>query len=258
MDTQKVIELVKKTKDIILDKKKASEIEVKGYGDFVTQVDFAVQGFLFKELSVLYPSIQCVGEESDNKNVDYEKSMWILDPIDGTANLVYGLNQSAVSLGLVEKGEPVFGVVYNPFSGELFWGEKGKGAYLHDKKLSVTKAEKMSDSLIGVGTSPYYKELADENFSEMCEVFKRCLDIRRFGAAALDLCNLAAGRIDGFYEKRLKPWDYTAGAVIVTEAGGKITNFNLGKIAFDRPDDIIATNSKIHSELADVLKNVKK
>lgn len=258
MDTQKVIELVKRTKDIILDKKKAAEIEVKGYGDFVTQVDFAVQNFLFGELSSLYPDIQCVGEESDNKNTDYDKSMWILDPIDGTANLVYGLNQSAVSLGLVKNREPVFGVVYNPFSNELFWAEKGKGAYLGDKKISVTNAKTLSDSLISAGTSPYYKGLAEENFTEMCEVFKRCLDIRRFGAAAIDLCNLASGRIDGYFEKRLKPWDYAAGAIIVREAGGKITNFDLGEIAFDRPDDIIATNSNIHLELAELLKSVKR
>lgn len=250
---EKVIDIVKQTKNIILDTNKKTAVTVKGWGNYVTQVDFEVQAFLKRRLHALYPSIQFVGEEETAAANFEDASVWVLDPIDGTANLIHNLNQSAVSLGLIKNYEPVLGVVYNPFTNELFYAEKGKGAYFNDERIFVSGTNSLKQSLISMGTAPYDKTLAEDVFSSTCEVYKRCEDIRRFGAAALELCYLAAGRTDGFFERNLKPWDYAAGAAILNEAGGKITNYSLGPVSFETPDDIIASNGKIHDELYSVL-----
>ncbi len=249
----KVIDAVKQTKRIILDTKKMSEVTVKGYGNYVTKIDFEVQSYLKQQLHTLYPSIQFMGEEETSSVVFENASVWVLDPIDGTSNLIHSLNQSAVSLGLIKNYEPILGVVYNPFTNELFYAEKGNGAYFNGERISVSKTPSLKQSLISLGTAPYDKTLADDVFSSACEIYKRCEDIRRFGAAALELCYLAAGRTDGFFERNLKPWDYAAGIAILNEAGGKITNYSLGPVSFERPDDIIASNGKIHDELYSVL-----
>ena len=250
---ENIIDIVKRTKSIILDINKKNDVTVKGYGNYVTQVDFEVQSYLKEQLFALFPSIQFMGEE-ETSFVDFENaSVWILDPIDGTANLIHNLNQSAVSLGLVTNYEPVLGVVYNPFTDELFYAEKGKGAYFNGEKISVSQTPSLKKSLISLGTAPYKKTLSEDVFSSARKVYERCEDIRRFGAAALELCYLAAGRTDGFFERNLKPWDYAAGAAILNEAGGKITNYSLGPVSFETPDDIIASNGKIHNELHSVL-----
>lgn len=248
-----IIDVVKRTKIIIMDVNKKSAVTIKGYGNYVTKVDFEVQTFLKNELHTLYPDIQFMGEEEATAVTFENNSVWILDPIDGTSNLIHNLNQSAVSLGLVANFEPILGVVYNPFSDELFYAEKGKGAYFNGRPISVSKKASLQESLISFGTAPYDKALADDVFSSACEIYKRCEDLRRFGAAALELCYLASGRTDGFFERNLKPWDYAAGAAILNEAGGKITNYSLGPVSFETPDDIIASNGKIHDELYSVL-----
>ena len=141
---ENIIDIVKRTKSIILDINKKNDVTVKGYGNYVTQVDFEVQSYLKEQLFALFPSIQFMGEE-ETSFVDFENaSVWILDPIDGTANLIHNLNQSAVTLGLVTNYEPVLGVVYNPFTDELFYAEKGKGAYFNGEKISVEEAEKIA------------------------------------------------------------------------------------------------------------------
>ena len=252
----KIVELVKETKPIIFDKEKRNNITNKGYADYVTQVDFEVQKFLSEKLAELYPNIQFMGEEEEEgerKDIDMTKSVWILDPIDGTANLVHNFNQSAVSLGLVVNNEPVLGVVYNPFSEEIFYAEKGKGAYLNGKEIHVTKSKTMKECIICVGTSPYYKDLARETADTIHRVLCECEDIRRSGAAAMDICRVAAGMADGMFERMLKPWDYAAGIAILTEAGGMATNYDLGSVAYDRPDNIIVSNGLIHEELRNVV-----
>jgi len=251
----RVLKLVKETKSIIFDAQKQSDVTIKGYGNYVTQVDCCVQSFLKTSLQTFYPNIQFMGEEGEHAELDFSKFVWILDPIDGTANLVRNLNQSAVSLALVENRTPILGVVYNPFADEIFYAEKDKGAFLNGERIAVSKASSLKNSLISIGTAPYNKELADDIFQSVCEIYKHCEDVRRFGAAAIELCNLAAGRIDGFFEKRLKPWDYAAGAVILKEAGGKITNYERGTISFERPDDIIASNGLFHDEFTNILNN---
>ena len=244
-----LIELVKKTKAIAIDRRSAHNISVKGVADFVTKVDTAIQEFMRSRLKELYPDIQFMSEEKDNKDIDHTGKVWVLDPIDGTTNLIHDFKMSAVSLGLVDNGVPVMGIVYNPFTDELFSARRGEGAYLNGAPISVTSASKLSDSLVLVGTSPYRKDLADVNFDIIKRLYVASEDIRRCGAASLDLCYLACGRAEGFFERDLKPWDYAAGIAILREAGGRVTDFDGNEPSYRVPSDILASNGMIHDEM---------
>lgn len=249
---KELIGLIKDLKPLLMNRDLSGSVTEKGRADFVTAVDTSVQEKLGAELSRLYPDIGFMGEEGEHKDIDLSGKIWILDPVDGTTNLIHDYRMSAVSLGLLDKGEPVMGIVYNPFTEELFCAEKGHGAYLNGEKITVSTADKLHDALIAFGTSPYDRELADVNFSMIKETYLRSGDIRRSGSAALDLVYTACGRIDGFFERNLKPWDYCAGICIVNEAGGTVTNMHGGAVTFDRNSDILASNGKIHDELMEI------
>ena len=216
-----LIKLVKETKTIALDRDSVNNVSVKGLADFVTKVDTAVQEFMRAHLKAMYPDIQFMSEEKDNKEIDHTGKVWVLDPIDGTTNLIHDFKMSAVSLGLVDNGVPVMGIVYNPFTDELFSARRGEGAYLNGAPICVTSASKLMDSLVLVGTSPYRKDLADVNFDIIKRLYIASEDIRRCGAASLDLCYLACGRAEGFFERNLKMYRkketryLVAGAVIL-------------------------------------------
>ena len=244
-----LIKLVKETKAIALDSDYAHNVSVKGVADFVTKVDTAIQEFMRSQLRDMYPDIQFMSEEKDNRDIDPAGKTWVLDPIDGTTNLIHDFKMSAVSLALVDNGVPVMGIVYNPFTDELFSARRGQGAYLNGKPIHVTSADKLSDSLVLVGTSPYRKELADVNFDIIKRLYAASEDIRRCGAASLDLCYLACGRADGFFERDLKPWDYAAGIAILREAGGCVTDFDGNEPSYRVPSDILASNGMIHDEM---------
>ena len=154
---KKVIELVRQTKDLILREMQKEEVMVKGAANYVTNVDLAVQNFLKEELGKAFPEIPLIAEEKENTGLLKDGVYWILDPIDGTANLILDFHMSAVALGLYEKGEIVFGVVYNPFTDELFHGAKGEGAYLNDRKIHVSDTENFGDAVISYGSTPYTK-----------------------------------------------------------------------------------------------------
>lgn len=249
----KLIELVKETRAIALDSVSAHDITVKGKADFVTKVDIGVQEFLMPRLREMYPDVQFMSEEKDNSDIDMTGKVWILDPIDGTTNLIHNYKMSAVSLALVDNNIPVMGIVYNPFTDEMFYAEKGHGAYLNGEKINVSSAESLAHSLISVGTSPYHKDMADINFELIKRFFVVSEDIRRCGSAALDLCYLACGRIDGYFEMNLKPWDYAAGTIILREAGGNVTLPSGDEISYNKPSDIVASNGYIHSDMIDLI-----
>lgn len=252
---KKVAEIVKSTEKIINNKELRESVTVKGPADFMTMVDEGVQEYLREELTKEYPDIQFMGEEGEKDKIDFSKKVWILDPIDGTTNFIYSYPAYAVSLGLVENGEAIMGVVYLPFTGDILYAQKDKGAYLNGEKISVSDAAKLSDSLMAIGTSPYDKEeLSKKNFDLFHDLFVNCNDIRRSGSAAFDLCCLACGRIDGFVERNLKPWDYAAGCAIVSEAGGKVTSMSGGRVTFDRNCDILASNGKNYNEIFELVK----
>ncbi len=246
---QTMIDLVRECRAIIFEAGAAHDFKLKGHGDYVTVVDTGVQNFLQDKLSHLYPDVQFMGEEKNNDEIDFSGRVWVLDPIDGTANLVRDFGQSAVSLALVENGAPQLGVIYNPFTDELYAAERGKGATLNSRPIHVTTATKVSDSLIAVGTCPYHKDMGKEIFTSLYNVWREAEDIRRMGAAALDLCHVAAGRADGMFEHILNPWDIAAGVLLVEEAGGKVTDMDGAPVRLDRPISVLASNGLIHDEL---------
>ena len=243
-----ILELIKRTKAFIENRERVAHIKVKGPADYVTQVDTDIQKFLAEELVRLAPEIQFLGEEEGLHEMTGD-TYWILDPVDGTTNLIHDYQHSVVSLGLYDKGEIIMGVIYDPFREDIYYAEKGRGSYLNRNHIHVSEAETLSETIIAVGTSPYNKELADENFRRMQRVFEKGQDIRRTGSAALDLAYVACGRTGGFFEPLLSPWDFAAGMLLVTEAGGRITDFAGEPLNLLKKSSVVATNGKIHDEL---------
>jgi len=250
-----LIELVREAGKILLGEGR-THVSEKGYADFVTEADLAVQSFLIKELRVRYPEADVLSEESD-VIPDKNGPVFIIDPVDGTTNLIRRLNQSCVALGLVFEGNPVIGVVYNPFNNEMYWAERGCGAFLNGRRLSVSDNGDIRQSLAVIGTSPYRRDNAEENMRMIKKVFDTCLDIRRFGSAALDMCAVADGRYELFCESDLKPWDFCAGSIILTEAGGKITDWKGNTPDYFRNLDIAATNTAVHDALLELVSDIK-
>ena len=254
-DIKDIIRAVKDAGSLITDKADDLGIRKKGDSDFVTDFDLAVQNFLKDRLHLLCPEIGFLAEEEPESALITDKPFWVLDPIDGTMNFIRELGLSAISLALLEKGETVIGVVYNPFSGELFSAERGKGAFLNGEPIKVSDRAELSEALAAVGTSPYYKPKTAECFEIYREFFLRCVDIRRLGSAALDICYVAAGRFDLYYEYILSIWDYAAARLILTEAGGKITNTEGFATLAEKKSPIVATNGKLHSAVLDIIKS---
>jgi myo-inositol-1(or 4)-monophosphatase len=246
---------VRSAGNLVLDKELYKKRNKKsGDCNYVTEVDYAVQDFLFKELTRIIPNCNIIAEESSQNHYDFHRPTWILDPVDGTTNLMHQYNHSAVSLALVVDGKPTMGMIYNPYMNEMFFGLTGYGAYLNNKKIEVSEISILKDCLIGFGTTPYDREKSDSTFRIVNNVFKNSQEIRRSGSAALDIAYVAASRIDGFFELRLQPWDYAAGLIILEEAGGKITNWTEQKPNLIQPDSIIATNGLIHEVLIQMMK----
>ncbi len=252
MDIRDVIELVKQAKPFIQNRDMADHIKVKGPADYVTQVDTNVQKFLSEKLYELAPQIQFLGEE-EGLHAMSSDTFWILDPVDGTTNLIHDYQHSTVSLGLYEKGEIVMGVIYDPFREEVFYAEKGKGSFRNGESIHAAQEGTLGETIVAIGTAPYQKELAHENFQRFERIFMKCQDIRRTGSAAMDLAYVACGRIGGFFEARLQPWDFAAGMLLVEEAGGRITRFDGSAVNPVEPGGILATNGKLHEELRGLL-----
>lgn len=203
-------------------KKQLTSVEQKeGHANFVTNIDCKVQAYLEKALTGLVPGSLFIGEEKDNSDLT-DAPTWIVDPLDGTTNMIHDYRLSAVSIALCEKKEPVAGVIWQPYTRELFYAEKGGGAYLNGRPIHVSDTP-YSGALVAVGTAPYYEELQKPGMAMALNFLHDCADLRRSGSAAMDLAYLACGRLDIFFELRLKPWDYAAGSLILQEAGGMIT-----------------------------------
>ena len=252
MDIRDVMDLVRQAKVFVQNRDMAEHIKVKGPADYVTQVDTNIQNFLSEKLHELAPDIQFLGEEEGLHAMSGD-TFWILDPIDGTTNLIHDYQHSTISLGLYDKGEIVMGIIYDPFREEIFHAEKGKGSFRNGEPIHVAAAETLGDTIISIGTAPYQKELAHENFQKFERIFTKCQDIRRTGSAAMDLAYAACGRTGGFFEARLQPWDFAAGMLLVEEAGGKVTRFDGSRINPTEPGEILATNGKLHEELQKLL-----
>jgi myo-inositol-1(or 4)-monophosphatase len=233
------------------------EVSHKGVVDLVTEFDVKTETFIINQLKEAFPGYTLIGEESHRGTYHHEKAIYI-DPIDGTTNFVHGIPHLAISLGVWEKGEPVLAVVYNPILEELFWAAEGEGAYCNGKKLEVSAQDKLQNALIATGF-PYAKVNAGVEYQWVIDCMTNLLphiqDIRRLGAAAVDLCYLAQGKVEAFYEIDLKPWDVAAGILIVQEAGGEVTNVDGEKYNFD-DKSIVASNSKVHTQLLEKLEKI--
>lgn len=256
MNYDEILELVHRTDHIIFNEEMAHAVTVKGAADYVTKVDVAVQEYMRKELKELTPDVVLLAEEQENSNLDPRKSYWILDPIDGTTNLIHDYRMSAVSLGLYEQGQMVFGVVYNPFTKETFHAIQGQGAFLNGKSIHVSHREAFDTCIISFGSTPYEKDKAPILFPIFQRVFMETADFRRSASAALDLCYVAAGRVDGFFELNLKPWDYAAGSLILEEAGGKITDWNKNPLLYLSNSSILSCTPEIYEKLRSFLPKV--
>ncbi len=229
------------------------KISTKGPNDFVSEVDQAAEQAIIETLLAAYPGHGILAEESGRahgaKDSDY---VWIIDPLDGTTNFLHGLPVYAVSIALAFRGQVQQAVVYDPARNDLFYASKGRGAYLNDKRLRASKRTRLSDALIGTGF-PFRKGDNFKRYVQMFEeVMQHCAGLRRPGAAALDLCYVAAGWYDGFFETGLSPWDIAAGSLMITEAGGLIGNFT-GEADYLYQREVVAGNPKVYAQLVQIL-----
>ncbi len=246
---EKLIEIAKKAGRIILDAHcENTDIEQKsGEANFVTKYDKAVQDFLKTELSALYPEALFIGEENGENDYKNADTLIVVDPIDGTTNFIKNVRHSGVVIGILKNKKPYKSVVYNPYNDEVFWAVAGGGAYLDGKRIFVSDTP-LCDGLVAFGSVPYYAELYDKTFDLVKSLMPVCADVRRLGSAALDLCYIACGRFDLFFEYKLSLWDYCAAGLIVTEAGGIIRGPQNTVLNFDGDSAIIAGNKKAYDD----------
>lgn len=241
---KEIVNAVRACGTIILnaDRTKSGIDEKAGHANFVTIYDKKVQSELQTKLLAILPEAVFVGEEEDVHASIKDGYAFIVDPIDGTTNFIKDYHASAISVGLAKGGERYMGVVYNPYLDEVFTAVKGQGAFLNGKPIHVSD-QPLENGVVIFGTAPYYEELAKSSFDMAYEYFCKALDVRRSGSAALDLCNVAAGRAELFFELRLCPWDYAAGSLIVEEAGGVVTKIDGGEITLNEGCGVLATNA---------------
>lgn len=268
MDYNKIVSLVYDARKIVFSKDlKTQEKNANPY-DFVTAVDTGISDFMKEELFRLYPEVGFMTEEESDHTL--KNKSFILDPIDGTTNLVYDYKMSSISLAYVEENQVVFGVVFNPFTNELFFAVKGKGAHLYTTEngieellkigvenyaknpLSVSKRE-LKKSLIEFGAGSSRKGEAQETFTRAQRVFENCLDLRRICSTAIAISYIAAGRLDGYFEKVIKPWDYAAGILILEESGGISSDWDGNPLPLDRPSTILCSNGANYETLKDLI-----
>jgi len=230
----------------------------KRRGDLLTVADLESQKTVLDAIRRSFPDDDYKAEEDEVKDTGAEY-LWIIDPLDGTTNFAHGYPVSCVSIGVLKRGTPYLGGVYDPFRDELFLAQRGKGAALNGKRLGVSKTDIIKDSLLITGFAYDRAERADYYLARFKSFMTKCHDVRRSGSAALDLAWVAAGRADGFWEYELNPWDVCAGRLLIEEAGGTVTDFvglpwndwrSMGK-------QTVASNGRVHAEMIAILRSVK-
>jgi len=227
-------------------------VRYKGEINVVTHVDRAAERIIVNAIKKSFPGHAILAEENDYARVRSDYT-WIIDPLDGTTNFLHGFPFFCVSVALFKKGKPLVGVVYDPERGELFTSARGGGAYLNRKKISVSKVRGLKKAMLVTGFAYNIKISRNNNIENFARFLKASQAVRRAGSAALDLCYVACGRFDGFWELYLNPWDTAAGALILEEAGGKITKFDGSPFTvYDK--ELLASNSKLHSKMISILR----
>jgi myo-inositol-1(or 4)-monophosphatase len=233
---------------------KALQIEAKQHHDFVTEVDKSSEAAIIKYIHRAFPDHEILAEES-GKHENVNACRWIIDPLDGTTNFIHGMPMFAVSIALEVEGILTAAAVYEPVRKELFTAEKNKGAFLNGRKISVSTVSDKSRCLLATGFPFRNYELLDEYLQIFKSFMTQVSGVRRPGSAALDLCYLACGRYEGFWELNLKPWDIAGGTLIIQEAGGTITDF-AGRNDFLYRGNVIGSNSKIHAWMLETVQDV--
>jgi myo-inositol-1(or 4)-monophosphatase len=230
------------------------QVSVKGPGDFVSQADHQAERILKAELGRARPEFGFLMEESGEEKGSDPHHRWVVDPLDGTTNFLHGIPQFCISVALERDGDPIAGVVYDPLRDEFFYGERGVGAFMNDRRLRVSARNQLGDCVIGTGI-PFRARGDHPRYLRMLEaVMGSTAGVRRMGAAALDLAYVAAGRFDGFFELGLSRWDMSAGIVIVREAGGFISEIDGGRNPL-ASGSIMASNDRLRGPLAELLQN---
>lgn len=227
----------------------------EGVNNLVTEADHAAETAIFRVIKSGFPDHYILSEEAGEiiQESDYK---WIIDPIDGTVNFAHGIPLNCVSIAIEHRGRIILGAVYNPHMNEFFLAEKGKGATLNDKPIQVSKEIEAIKACLVTGFPYTYINVPNGPLEIFERFIRKGVPVRRLGSAAIDLCWVACGRFDGFYEHKLEPWDSAAGYLIVEEAGGKVTDFEGNNYSPYR-HGILATNGKVHEELLDVINKRK-
>jgi myo-inositol-1(or 4)-monophosphatase len=233
------------------------QVSIKGPGDFVSTADLKAERTLKAELTRARPGYGLLFEEGGASEGSDKRHRWIVDPLDGTTNFLHGIPHFAISIGLERDNEIVAGVVYEPTRDELYWAEKGAGAFLNDRRLRVSARRQLTEAVVGTGMP--FRDRGDKALyaASLASVMTATSGVRRFGAAALDLAYVAAGRLDGFWEFGLSPWDIAAGMLLVREAGGYVSDLSGGHTMMTS-GDILAANDHLHLPLAAMLREASR
>lgn len=225
------------------------KVSVKQQNDFVTEVDRAAETTIIDTLREVYPTHAILAEESgDSRPAENTEFQWIVDPLDGTTNFIHGFPQYAISIALAHKGVLTQAVVYDPNRNELFTASKGGGAFLNDKRIRVSSRSKIDEALLGTGFPYRVFDHVDAYLAIFKEITRRCAGVRRPGAASLDLAYVASGRLDGFWEFGLSPWDMAAGVLLIQEAGGLVSDL-AGEGNYLATGNIVGGNPKVFNQL---------
>lgn len=252
---KKIIDAVKKAGEIYLSAGNDLGVEDKGSAvNLVTKYDKMIQDFLFEELQKIVPDCTFLGEEGDDNKTLTDGYCFVIDPIDGTTNFIKGFQHSAISVALAKDKEFIIGVVLDPDLNNLFYAEKGKGAYLNGKKISVSDCT-IDKSLVLFGTCPYEHELAHKTFELTEKIFYKAIEVRRGGSAALDICYVAGGKADLYYEMILRPWDWAGASVILSEAGGFAATFEKEPIDANKTTSFVCGNKNSLRDFYEILQS---
>lgn len=258
IDIEKVISVIKDAgKMINYNFRFKRNIIIKGKSNYVTDLDKTIEQFIIDVLTTMYPQLPFFSEESSSSN-NLQSTYWVLDPIDGTTNLIHGYPSVCISLALIRNGKTILGIVYCPPLRQLYFAEYLNGAYLqkdgYTKRINVSDCSSVKNSIIGFGC-PYNKKRVPLLFDILKPLLLECDDIKRSGPASLDMCYVASGKLDAFIELDLEIWDFLAGALILEEAGGIITDIK-GNPIKAKKNSVLVSNGYIHSQILDTISNI--
>ncbi len=229
------------------------QVSLKGPANFVTVADRRAEDILYEDLIKARPGYGFIGEEGGTREGADKTNTWIVDPLDGTTNFLHGIPQFAISIGLQREGIIVAGVIYNPANDELYIAERGKGAFLNDQRLRVAGRRKLNECVIACGLPHIGRGDHEQSRREMTQMQERVAGLRRFGAASLDMAFVAAGRLDGYWERNLKAWDIAAGVIMIREAGGVVSGIDGHDNAL-QTGHVVCGNEFVQGELVKILK----